>query len=123
MAAYRDTFRVNSFPVVMYVVLPDEFNSVDQRWVAQQLWEAHGVGVLRRTLAQLGSEASLGAEGQLLVGGQEVAVVYYRAGYSPEQHDDRAWATRLLLERSRAVKTPTVGYQLAGAKKVQQELA
>ena len=33
------------------------------------------------------------------------------------------WQARLLMERSVAIKCPTVAYHLAGAKKVQQELA
>ena len=32
------------------------------------------------------------------------------------------WDARLLMERSKAIKCPTVSYQLAGSKKVQQEL-
>lgn len=33
------------------------------------------------------------------------------------------WEARLLLERSRAVKCPDIATQLAGTKKVQQELS
>lgn len=33
------------------------------------------------------------------------------------------WKARLLMERSRAIKCPTVQSQLSGFKKVQQELA
>ena len=33
------------------------------------------------------------------------------------------WEARLLIERSRAVKCPSVAYQLVGTKKVQQALA
>ena len=33
------------------------------------------------------------------------------------------WQARELIERSDAARCPTVGYQLAGAKKVQQDLA
>ena len=33
------------------------------------------------------------------------------------------WQTRLLLERSKAIKCPSAGYHLAGTKKVQQVLA
>jgi len=58
--------------------------------------------------------------------GQEVAVVYFRCGYSPEQYsspDGCEWAARLLIERSRAIKSPNISYHLAGTKKVQQVLA
>ena len=54
----------------------------------------------------------------------EISVVYYRAGYTPTDYPtETEWATRLLLERSYAIKCPTVALQLAGAKKVQQVLA
>ena len=53
-----------------------------------------------------------------------VSVVYYRSGYGPNDYPtDKEWRARLLVERSLAVKCPTVGYQLVGAKKIQQLLA
>ncbi|CAI6088884.1 unnamed protein product [Clonostachys chloroleuca] len=54
----------------------------------------------------------------------EVAVVYIRAGYGPDDYpDQRAWDARYHLERSNAIKCPTVLTQVAGIKKVQQILA
>lgn len=51
--------------------------------------------------------------------GKEVAVVYYRSGYSPDQyHTNKEWETRLMLERSKAIKCPSIQYHLAGTKKV-----
>uniref|UniRef100_A0A8C4PY86 Glutathione synthetase n=1 Tax=Eptatretus burgeri TaxID=7764 RepID=A0A8C4PY86_EPTBU len=55
--------------------------------------------------------------------GNEVAVVYFRTGYAPNQYDDSAWRVRRMLERSRASCCPDIATQLAGTKKVQQELA
>lgn len=55
----------------------------------------------------------------LLDGKQEISVVYFRAGYTPVDYpSEQAWAARLMVERSKAVKCPTLGYQLAGTKKV-----
>lgn len=54
----------------------------------------------------------------------EVAVIYMRSGYGPSDYPDAtAWEARYHLERSHAIKCPTVLTQLAGAKKVQQVLA
>ncbi|WZH44651.1 Glutathione synthetase [Fusarium acuminatum] len=54
----------------------------------------------------------------------EVAVIYMRSGYGPSDYpDQQAWAARYHLERSNAIKCPTVLTQLAGTKKVQQILA
>lgn len=48
-----------------------------------------------------------------------VAVVYYRSGYELEAYPtDKEWDIRLLIERSRAIKCPSVQYHLAGTKKV-----
>lgn len=56
--------------------------------------------------------------------GHEVAVVYFRAGYVPDQYPTEVeWDARLMVERSRAIKSPTIHYHLAGTKKVQQALA
>jgi glutathione synthase len=56
-----------------------------------------------------------------------VSVVYFRAGYMPTDYPGgpggAEWAARATLECSRAVKCPSVGYHLAGSKKVQQCLA
>ncbi|KAF4461177.1 glutathione synthetase [Fusarium albosuccineum] len=54
----------------------------------------------------------------------EVAVIYMRSGYGPSDYpDQQAWEARYHLERSNAIKCPTVLTQLAGTKKVQQILA
>ncbi|KAI0131611.1 glutathione synthase [Hypoxylon sp. NC0597] len=54
----------------------------------------------------------------------EVAVIYMRSGYGPSDYPDQsAWEARYHLERSAAIKCPTVLTQVAGTKKVQQVLA
>jgi glutathione synthase len=54
----------------------------------------------------------------------DVSVVYLRAGYAPTEYRTPGdWAARAMVERSRAIKCPTVLTQLAGTKKVQQVLA
>lgn len=54
----------------------------------------------------------------------EVAVIYMRSGYGPSDYPgQQAWEARYHLERSNAIKCPTVLTQLAGTKKVQQILA
>jgi glutathione synthetase len=54
----------------------------------------------------------------------EIAVVYFRAGYTPNDYlSELDWSGRLKIERSFAIKCPSITYHLAGAKKVQQVLA
>lgn len=57
-------------------------------------------------------------EGEVLV-----SVAYYRAGYTPDDYPtELEWTARKTIEHSLATKCPTVGYQLAGTKKIQQVL-
>lgn len=54
--------------------------------------------------------------------GKKVAVVYYRAGYTPDHyHSEAEWSARLLIERSKAIKCPNIQYHLAGTKKVSKK--
>uniref|UniRef100_A0A7S1RY77 Glutathione synthetase n=1 Tax=Alexandrium catenella TaxID=2925 RepID=A0A7S1RY77_ALECA len=125
-AAHRAYSAAEAPAVVLFVVQEGERNFADQRWIEYALWEEHGVPVVRKSLAELRREASLdAATGKLLLdGGMEISVVYFRAGYSPDDYPTEAeWEARELLERSLAIKCPSVDYQLAGTKKVQQALA
>jgi len=69
----------------------------------------------------------LGPNKELLLdrgaGTQEIALVYFRFCYDPSNYSfNGAWRTRLLLERSLAIKCPSINFHLAGAKKFQQVL-
>lgn len=53
----------------------------------------------------------------------EVSVVYFRALYAPTEYDTpTSWAARHHLERSAAIKCPSILLHLSGSKKVQQVL-
>lgn len=53
-----------------------------------------------------------------------VSVVYFRAGYEPGDYPtQKEWDARYLIEKSAAIKCPSIQYHLAGTKKVQQALA
>ncbi|CAM6100484.1 unnamed protein product [Calypogeia fissa] len=102
---------------VLMIVQPVERNMYDQQWISFKLKDL-------RTLAEVHSTARLSPDGTLYVGEQVISVVYYRAGYTPNDYPSEIeWDARLLLERSAAVKCPTISYHLTGAKKIQQELA
>lgn len=103
-----------------------ERNFADQRWFEYALWERSGVKVVRKTLREIKQEGRMDeSTGRLqLASGEEVAVAYFRSGYTPDDYPTEVeWDGRLLLERSLAIKCPSVAYQLVGAKKVQQALA
>ena len=127
----------NTHPTVLFVVQPNETNTVDQRMLEFALWKNHKVPVIRMSLAELYEKATFNdTNGQLVIhtdhGDKEVSVIYFRAGYAPTDYPSGyntqdgsgiEWLARERLERSRATKCPCLGYHLAGTKKVQQELA
>uniref|UniRef100_A0A0N4Z8P3 Glutathione synthetase n=1 Tax=Parastrongyloides trichosuri TaxID=131310 RepID=A0A0N4Z8P3_PARTI len=103
-------------------------NIFDQRHVEfemQRLTE-FGVKNFRIPLSQLNSRLSLNKDKKLILDNNyEIGLVYYRTGYSADQYKDETkdWDTRLLIEKSAAIKCPSVGLQLANTKKMQQVLA
>ncbi|CEG46252.1 glutathione synthetase [Plasmopara halstedii] len=113
--------------VVTFVVQPNEANAIDQRWIEYNLWEHHKVRVLRRTLAEVNAHGKLvdrNGNRTLELDGREVSVVYFRSAYTPSDYPtEHEWAARTLIERSYAIKCPSIAYHLAGTKKVQQVLS
>ncbi|XP_060843404.1 glutathione synthetase-like isoform X1 [Rhopalosiphum padi] len=110
---------------ILVIIENQPMNICDQRFhqfeIARQRPE---VKVIVKTLTQMSNEATLSDSKGLFVQGKKVAVVYYRAGYSPNHYFGEAeWSARLMIERSTAIKCPNIQYHLAGTKKVQQALA
>ena len=116
---------VPGVPVVLMIVQPNERNVIDQRGLEHQLWAAHGVPLRRATLEEVQRQGKLDGDTKALrLGADEVSVAYFRAGYTPNDYPtETEWAARLLIERSFAIKCPSIGQHLAGTKKVQQVLA
>ncbi|WVQ83241.1 glutathione synthetase [Cryptococcus sp. DSM 104549] len=119
--------------VVLFVVQEGERNVFDQRWLEYELLETHGIHTIRHTFPELASLASLSpTDSTLLLPSPTqpsapplpVALIYYRSAYTPTDYPTQtSWSTRLLLEKSRAIKCPSMALQLAGAKKIQQVLS
>lgn len=109
--------------VVMFVVEEVRRNVFDQRFIEKELWERN-ICTVRKQFADVFKTGSLDQDKRLFVDGQEVAVVYFRNGYMPQNYtSEQSWDARLLMERSRAIKCPDISTHLAGTKKVQQVLA
>ncbi|KAI9670830.1 MAG: hypothetical protein M1829_004719 [Trizodia sp. TS-e1964] len=117
---------------ILFVVQAPERNVLDQRHIELALREEWNIPhVFRLPFSAIKEHTTLEEDRTLLYtpphekdSNYEVALLYYRAGYSPSEYpNDSAWAARLHLERSRAIKCPSILTQLAGCKKVQQVLA
>ncbi|THH08983.1 hypothetical protein EW145_g2339 [Phellinidium pouzarii] len=114
---------------ILFVCQANERNVFDQRLVEYELLEKHGIHVIRQTFDGLFTSAIVSADRKLTVSSPlhapplEIAVIYFRAGYTPVDYPTPAhYAMREALSRSRAVSCPTLALQLAGGKKVQEVL-
>ncbi|KAJ1417091.1 Pre-ATP-grasp domain superfamily [Sesbania bispinosa] len=108
---------------IMIVVQAEERNMYDQHFLSE-LYNTHHIAIVRKTLAEIDEEGEILPDGTLSVDGQAIAVVYFRAGYTPVDYPSESeWRARLLMEQSSAIKCPSISYHLVGTKKIQQELA
>ncbi|CDQ68227.1 glutathione synthetase isoform X1 [Oncorhynchus mykiss] len=108
--------------VVLYLVEELQRNIFDHRYVENELWKRN-IPVIRRQFEDVAKTGFLDQDKRLFVDGREVAIVYFRNGYMPQNYTEQNWEARLMMERSMAVKCPDISTHLAGTKKVQQELA
>lgn len=116
--------------LVLVIVDTLNQNQPDQKFVEYALEEvSHGrTETLRLTLTECAQELTLddsdGGDFSLRLikkANRRVSVVYFRSGYTPDAYpSEREWRTRLIIERSSAIKCPWIGLQLANTKKVQQ---
>uniref|UniRef100_T1J555 Glutathione synthetase n=1 Tax=Strigamia maritima TaxID=126957 RepID=T1J555_STRMM len=109
--------------VLLVIVEEQTYNLCDQRMLEFDVRELNNaIRVIRRTFRNIASNGKL-KDKRLFIDEMEVAVAYYRTGYSPDDYKSyQAWDARMLIERSKAIKCPSIQYHLAGTKKVQQEL-
>lgn len=109
--------------VVLVIVQPGERNVFDQRHIEYNLLE-HGIKSVRMTLEEVQEKTTVNSQKLYIkLTMDEVSVVYYRSGYAPtDYYNDQIWDSRLYLEKTLAIKCPSVLTQLSGAKKVQQLL-
>lgn len=136
VAAHKEYQPLSSDPSirtgVLMLVQPFNFNICDERPIEYGLWDQvlsiptyrliFGEEVLQQT--------SLGPSGELLFHPPhlpgvkiEVSVAYMRAGYEVREYDTVGQKARLRVERSRAIKCPSILCHMATFKKVQQQLA
>ncbi len=106
---------------VLFVIEDGERNIMDQYTMERCLIGQFRMTVIRRTLSEISKIGFVSDDGHLYIDNLPVALVYYRSGYDPKHYPtQKEWDARRLIERSVAVKCPSVLGQLAGTKKVQQ---
>ena len=119
---------------VLFVVQEPENNIFDQLAISAQLRSVYKVEVFRLPFNATMHHTSISSNdpSRPLIytpphnesTAYEVTTLYFRAGYSPSEYSSpELWQGRLHLERSAAIKCPSILTHLAGSKKVQQILA
>jgi glutathione synthetase len=116
---------------VLFVVQDPERNVFDQRHLEYALLEESNIRSFRLPFQQTLQHTQLDSDRTLVYvppnspsTSYEVTTIYFRAGYSPDDYpNEQEWDARLHLEKSRAIKCPSLLTHLAGCKKVQQVLA
>ncbi|GAA5998818.1 hypothetical protein JCM5350_006636 [Sporobolomyces pararoseus] len=123
---------------ILMVIQDGERNAFDQRLLQWTVTEKYKIPLLRIPFSQLRSPAlSLSPHNSALLYTPplaskqpsskqpiEISLVYYRTAYSPQDYyTPQEWSTRLLIEKSLAIKCPSIGMQLSGCKKIQQVLS
>lgn len=133
--AYGASKSTSALPLcILFVVQENERNIFDQLALSKQLTKIHKIPVFRLRSSEVLSQTSIpdsnssrpliyhpphSANNQF-----EVTTIYLRAFYAPSEYKSgRYWEARTHLERSAAIKCPTVLNQLSGCKKIQQVLA
>uniref|UniRef100_A0A0L8HVS1 Glutathione synthetase n=1 Tax=Octopus bimaculoides TaxID=37653 RepID=A0A0L8HVS1_OCTBM len=115
----------NANSVVLFIVSSCERNIFDQKFVEHAIFEINPkISIIRQSLEDICQKGYLNEENKLIIDGLEIAVVYFRDGYSPDSYKSQQdWDTRKMIELSFAIKCPSINYHLAGTKKIQQELS
>ncbi|KAL8901349.1 MAG: hypothetical protein Q9207_005244 [Kuettlingeria erythrocarpa] len=121
--------EANRRAAILMIVQPNNVNTCDERPIEEMLWQRE-IPTFRVEFAQPVLETTtLGFALELLFCSPhkpeafEISVIYYRAAYDEAEYDDTGIAARVQLEKSRAIKCPSIDVQIASSKKVQQELA
>ena len=112
-----DTHHATQSVFVM-LTQPDEKNINDQLHIVRAL-AARGRTAVRIPLAHAPRRLAFDA-GRCCLDGTEVSLVYYRAGYRPDEYTDDVWAARRRIEHSRCIKLPDIARTLLNTKLYQR---
>lgn len=112
--------------IVAFIVQSGERNVFDQKILEYNLFKNYGIKSVRLTLHEIHEKTHMDPDSKRLYLAstqQEISLVYFRAGYSPNDFTTQQdWSNRLTLEVSYAIKAPNLLTQLSGTKKIQQLL-
>jgi glutathione synthase len=119
---------------ILFLVQDTERNIFDQLALSTHLYRTHQIPSFRLPISSVLTQTSIphsNSSRPLIYTPThspqtqyEATVVYFRAFYTPADYTTPShWQGRHQLERSAAIKCPTILLQLSGSKKIQQMLA
>ncbi|EGR32884.1 hypothetical protein IMG5_067890 [Ichthyophthirius multifiliis] len=123
--ALFQAFQLYNNPKSQILIVVSEFegNIYDQRYLEYQLAKKYGILAKRRTFQELIKQVHVDDELRLFVENDEIAIVYFRTGYTPEQYpSEEAWEIREKIELTKAIKCPSINLKLINFKKIQEVL-
>jgi glutathione synthase len=117
----------NENACILFLIVPNERNIGDQQALIDAIEKLKPmIRFYLKTFEQLTTELLFDEKTfniYLKSSHDEIAIVYYRAGYIPDHYiNENCWLIREQIEQSRAIKCPTIRSQLAGCKIVQEYL-
>ena len=132
--AYGPSKSAPALPLcILFIVHPHEPNLFDQAHLSTTLQQTHQIPTFRLPFASILSQTHIPQiSSRPLIytpphspnTPHEATTLYFRAGYDPSSYPTpQSWHSRLHLERSAAIKCPSILTHLAGSKKIQQVLA
>ncbi len=115
-SAMVEAWNIFGEPTAVILFLIEDVNYVicDRRFHEFEIRKINPhIKVICRTLTQVFEQGRLDPNRVLIVDGMIVGVIYFRSAYGPAQyHGQNEWDARLMMERSTAIKCPSIQYQL-----------
>ena len=111
--------------IFLFIVQVNEVNIIEQRFIEVGLLRK-GIKSKRIVLIEAASQLTKDQDNNLKLGGEQIAIAYFRSGYRIADYKedwDAIWKVRELIELSNAIKIPTVAMELFNCKRVQTELS
>ena len=123
---YKSKSGTKNSPLVLFVVEDQRYNIHDMRKIEYQLNNSN-IHSIFKTFKQLNEPNVMKVDqnnGTLYIDGFEISIVYFRTGYNPDSYEsENAYEIRENLEISRAIKCPSLDFQLLTFKRIQIELS
>ncbi|XP_077865294.1 glutathione synthetase-like [Saccoglossus kowalevskii] len=113
----------NKKAAIMLIIRHNSTTVTDQRWLEYEIRHLDkSIPIIRRGFKDIIERAKL-VDNKLIIDDYEIGIVYYRTGYLIEHYPtDKEWEARLMIEKSLAIKCPSIGYRLACITVLKQEI-